>query len=424
MDALVERLFRHEYGGIVAALTRAMGPAELDLIDDAVQEALVAALRTWSIRGVPDNPAGWLVKVARNRARDELRRRARHTRVGDDDASSSAGGAACLTDDASSTDVDAFDADETPVLADDRLRLVFTCCHPALSPDSRVALTLKCVSGFGVDEIARALRADARAVAQRLVRAKRTLRDVRAEFAAPEADELPERLDDVFAVVYAIFNEGHTATAGDALFRRELCEEALRLQELLVAWTPTAAPESHALLALMLLTTARLPARLDAGRVVRLDRQDRARWDRRLIERGFDHLARAASGERLTRYHIEAEIAALHAQAPAYASTDWARVVDAYDRLVRLAPTPMAHLARAIAMAERGDVRAAHAAVVALTRDAGLASMPEVHAARAELARRLGRSEEAARAYRTALQLPSPDPVRHHLVDELTRLSE
>ena len=419
MDALVEHLFRRQYGTITAALARALGAVELDLIDEAVQEALIRALRTWSIRGIPDNPEGWLVHVARNRARDELRRRARTAPV---DPEGDAPTTPAPVDDPLRTADDAPDPDDTPVLADDQLRLVFTCCHPALSPDSRVALTLKCVSGFGVDEIARALRADARAVAQRLVRAKRTLRDVRAEFAAPAAHELPERLDDVLAVVYAVFNEGHTATAGDALFRRELCTEALRLQTLLVSWPPTAVPESHALHALMLFTAARLPARLDGDRVVTLEEQDRSRWDRRLIARGFHHLALAGSGDRLTRFHLEAEIAALHAQAPDYVSTDWARVVDAYDRLLQLAPSPMIHLARAIAMAERGDVKAAYAAVVSLTRDAGLASMPEVHAARGELARRLGKSDEAARAYRAALDRPSSEPVRHHLVDQLARL--
>ncbi|MCA0374178.1 MAG: sigma-70 family RNA polymerase sigma factor [Gemmatimonadetes bacterium] len=403
------RGFREAAARLTARLLRRVGADQLDRVEDAVQEAFVAAARSWPVAGTPADPMAWLSQVARRRYLD-LARAARRL-VDDADALDAAAG-----DDLGPDDANAVAAEIAP-LADDQVRLLFMCCHPALTAESRVALTLKCVGQLSVEEIARLLRADASAVAQRLVRAKRTLREHRATFEVPPPSELPARLRDVLAVCYALFTEGHLATEGDALIRPELCGEALRAVTQLTRWPDTALPEVFALQALLCFHAARLPARAAGGVAVPLAEQDRTQWHRALIARGVQAFARAAEGERLTRYHLEAQIALLHTTAADYAGTDWDAIVLAYDQLLVVAPSPLARLARVVALAEgardTGALAEALAAAQALERELG--AWPEVHAVVATLCTRVGDVAGARAAYDRALALPLAAPVRAHL---------
>lgn len=401
------RWFRHVAADVTAMLLRVYGAHQLDVVEDAVQEAFVAAVRTWPHGGVPDNTTGWLLHTARNRLRDAWRRDATHrARVAERDAQDVAG-----------TGDDWADADAaqslTP-LADDQIQLLFACCHPALSAESRVALTLKTAAQLSVDEIARALHADRRAIAQRLVRAKHTLRQARAEWRMPEPDEFPARLDDVLAVCYAMFSEGHSATEGAVVVRVDLCQEAIRLLELLVAWPDTSTPAAHALLALCCFAAARVPARRDDAWTSLAD-QDRARWDRALIGRGLRAFDRAARGDHLSRYHVEAEIAARHSLAPTYAETPWADIVSAYDRLLVIAPSRAAALSRALAVAEAGRTDEAWEAIEAL-QSGESDDWVNWLVARAELAERRGDVTTASASITRALALPLPEPSRQFLM--------
>lgn len=408
----VESTFRAAAAQLTARMLRQVGPTQLDGVEDAVQEAFVAAARTWPVNGMPGDPMSWLFQVARRRYLDLVRSTRRYAH--DDDAIAAA----------AAPDVDDDLLLEVAPLADDQLRLLFMCCHPALSAESRVALTLKCVGQLGVDEIARLLRVEATAVAQRLVRAKRTLRDHRASFEVPAATELPERLHDVLTVCYALFAEGHLATDGDALIKPELCAEALRLVTLLAVWPATALPEVFALQALLCFHAARLPARASDGVVVPLAEQDRTQWDRALIARGVHAFAKSTAGERLTRYHLEAQIALLHTTAADYAGTDWEGIVFAYDQLLIVAPSPLARLARVVALAEYArdadGLAAALAAAQALEGE--LNAWPEVHAVVATLLARRGDRDGARAAYDRALALPLASPVRAHLAAERAAL--
>ena len=305
---------------MVARLARWLGAARLDLAEEAVQDALLRALATWPFRGVPAEPRGWLFQVARNRAVDLLRREA-----------------------SLRGKLDGYDGglEESPAaaaLGDDELAMMFMCCHPSLPPAARVALTLKTVGGFSVDEIAAAFLAESDAIAQRLVRAKRQIREQAIAIEIPAADELGRRLDSVLDVLYLLFNEGYSAHGGPNLTRAELCGEAIRLAEILAGNPATDQPAVHALLALMLLQASRLPARVDlAGDILLLAEQDRGAWDQELIGRGLRHLDRAASGPTITAYHVEAAIAAAHAVAVNDAATDWGYIVQLYDDLLATA---------------------------------------------------------------------------------------
>lgn len=403
------RWFREVASNVTAMLLRLYGAHQLDIVEDAVQDAFVAAVRTWPLAGMPSNPTGWLVHTARNRVRDAHRRRKNEV-----DAPLAVAGAAAVDD----------EVPELTPLADDQITLLFACCHPSLSTESRVALTLKTVAQLSVEEIARALHADKRAVAQRLVRAKRTLRDTRATWRMPVSAELPERLDDVLAVCYAMFSEGHSATDGDVLVRSDLCHEAIRCLECLVAWPDTATPESQALLALCCFAAARAPTR--AGDVVwrSLAEQDRSRWNRALLSRGLRAFDRAASGAHISRYHIEAEIAALHSFAPTYAETPWANIVRAYERLLEIVPSRAAALARAIALAESGDVQGAWDALEVLAQSAPVETWANWHAARAEIAERRGDVATAIAAIDHALSCPLPAPAQRYLQQRVAVLRE
>jgi RNA polymerase sigma-70 factor (ECF subfamily) len=412
---LVEDLFRAESARLTAALTRILGPAHLELAADATQDALLAALRYWPTRGVPANPQAWLLQVARLRALDLLRR----------DASLAAREAQVAHElEALERVGSARTGEGTDPFADDQLRMMLLCCHPALSPDSRVALTLKLVAGFGVAEIARAFLADEGAIAQRLVRAKRSLREADAPLVMPSPEETPARLQSVLEVLYLMFNEGHTAYEGDSLLRRDLCQEALRLAELLLAYPATTAPRVHALAALFCFHAARLATRTDAmGALVRLPAQDRGRWDGALVARGLRHLDASAQGESLSPYHLEAEIAALHATAPSWEATDWERILSAYDVLLRLTGSDVVALNRVVALWQAKGAAAARSELAALANRRSLAQYHLFHAVHGELLAATSEREQSLAAFREALRLARLEPERVLLAQRLIEVA-
>lgn len=421
LDGLVDHLFRREAGRLVAVLTRCFGPAHLDLAEEVVQEALVRALRRWPFEGVPDEPAAWLFRVARNLALDRLRRsavfRGKEAEIrrslGRDP---SAGGAPAAVP----PQGDVYLEGE---VSDDQLRLIFLCCHPELPRDGRVALTLKAVCGFSVREIARAFLARESTVAQRLVRAQRRIRQRRLPFEVPGPAELPERLDAVLEVLYLTFNEGYGASAGDALVRADLCREALRLAEHLAGLPGVRGPAVHALAALLAFQASRLPARADAaGEPVLLGEQDRSLWDRRLVARAFAHLERAATGDAVTAYHLQAAIAAHHASAPDAAATDWRAILGLYDQLLAVNPSPVVALNRAVALACLQGPEAGLAALEGIVDHPAVEDYHLLHATRGELLLRAGERAAAAGAFRRALACPSSEPERRFLERRLAGL--
>ncbi|HEX7085313.1 MAG TPA: RNA polymerase sigma factor [Vicinamibacterales bacterium] len=377
----VERIFREEYGRGVAVLIRAFG--DIDLAEDAVQDAFAVALARWPATGLPPSPAGWIVTTARNRAIDRLRREAtrdeRHAEA--------------------MRRLERDGAPEEDPVGDDRLRLIFSCCHPALAVPAQVALTLRLLGGLTTAEIARAFLVAEPTLAQRLVRAKAKIRDAAIPYRVPDERELPQRLRAVLAVVYLIFNEGHSASGGDRLVREELCAEAIRLGRTLAGLMP-GEPEVMGLLALMLLSDSRRAARVDAaGDLVPLAEQERARWDRRLIAEGQALVRRCLRINRPGPYQIQAAIQAVHADARTHADTDWRQILQLYDQLLTIAPGPVAALNRAVALAEvQGPLPA--------LREVERLDLPQYHlfhAIRADLLRRLGRVEEAVAACDAAI---------------------
>jgi RNA polymerase sigma-70 factor (ECF subfamily) len=411
---LVEHLFRHEAGQMLATLTHVFGLANLELAEEVVQEALLQALRRWPFQGVPDNPRAWLLRAARNKALDLLRREAAlrsreqelERRLAERQARLEVAG-----------------PPDDGALADEQLAMIFACCSPALSPESRVALTLKAVSGFSVAEIARAFLADEPAIAQRLVRAKRRIREAGIALALPSAAELPARLDSVLQVLYLVYNEGYGAHAGEDLVREHLCDEAIRLAQLLASRPDTGLPRLHALLALFYLQAARLDARVDGeGNLLLLDEQERSRWDQGVLALGVSQLGRAARGDELSEYHLQAAIAAVHASSPSAAETDWSQLLALYDQLLALAPSPVVALNRAIALSMVDGPEAALASLDELSDGAALKNYRLLPAVRADFLRRLGRSAEAAACYREALTYPCTDPERRFLLRRIESL--
>lgn len=402
---LVDHLFRREAGRMVAALTRVLGTENLSLAEDVVQESLVQALRTWPFRGVPENPGGWLMQVAKNRALDLLRREANLARKEE----AIRGWSASLVSD-----------DPEGEAMDDQLRMIFICCQPAVPREARVALTLKTVGGFGVPEIARAYLAKEATIAQRLVRAKRKIQEIRPPFEVPPPAELPAALDSVLEALYLMFNEGYAAAAGEELVRQEVCAEAVRLVRLVAEHPALDVPKAHALAALLLLQAARNPARVDSeGNLLLLCEQDRDLWDQPKIAAGFHHLDRAARGPELSVYHLEAAIAACHV---APGETDWPYILDLYGDLLALKPSPVVALNRAVALAMVEGPAAGIGAVEEIRGEPSLAGYYPLAVTLGELHARAGDAKKSAACFREALEMESPEPVRRRIQERLRGL--
>jgi len=403
----IEEIFRAEHGRILATLIRLLG--DIDLAEEGLQEAFAAALEQWPGGGIPANPVAWLVSTGRHKAIDRLRRRAWLAQKQEEIAQH--------------IELSA-DAEETPV-PEDRLSLIFTCCHPALATEAQVALTLRTLGGLSTEEIARAFLVPAPTMAQRIVRAKAKIRTARIPYQVPRSEALAERLEAVMVVVYLVFNEGYTASFGGRLVRHELCEQAIRLGRMLVELLPIHA-EPKALLALMLLHDSRRETRLDAsGDLVPLEDQDRSRWDRAQIDEGAALVEAALSegGPSPGPYALQAAIAALHAQADTAADTDWEQIAALYGVLARVHPTPVVELNRAVAVAMARGLEQGLPLLDALSRAGGLSGYHLLPAARAELLRRLGRHAEAAYSYRQALALVGNETERKHLEKRLREVT-
>jgi RNA polymerase sigma-70 factor (ECF subfamily) len=410
IEAQVDHLFRHSAGQMVATLTRIFGTAHLALAEEVVQDALVTALQQWRLGGLPDNPAGWLFQVARNRALDHVRRESTlHQKTSEIERS--------LRDASEIAPGDAGFAHEP---ADDQLQMMLMCCHQAIPEEARIALTLKTVGGFSVEEIARAFLAKPEATAQRIVRAKRLIRDQRIPMELPSRDALPGRLDSLLRALYLMFNEGYSACGGDELVRIDVCAEAIRLARLVAGHRVTGSPAAHALLSLMLLQAARLPARLDAaGQLATLEEQDRSLWNQSMIREGLHHLDRSASGDVLTAFHLEAGIAASHATATAFTSTDWEGVIEQYDALLRLHSSPVVALNRAIAVAMARGPQAGIDAAQAVASHTLLRDYLPLSATLGELWLRNGDAARAAEYFARALDLPGNLPEKRFLLRKL-----
>lgn len=398
ISQLTDHLFRHEAGKLVSVLTGIFGVERLQLAEDVVQEALVRALQTWPYYGVPKNPAAWLTQTAKNLALDTIRReKTFHEKQPQIIALIEQRGGDSETD-----ELPKFEGE----IRDDRLRMMFVCCHPLIAQEDQVALALKTLCGFSPAEIASAFLTSEAAIAKRLTRAKQRLRDADIAFEIPEGDELARRLDAVLQSLYLLFNEGYKASSGESLVREDLCQEAIRLTNLLAEHPAGNQPRTHALLALMLLNAARIPSRLDGeGNLLRLQEQDRSRWNGQMLARGMFHIARSAAGDEISEYHLQAGIAAVHCAAPDYAATDWTQILDLYDRLIAFDDSPVVALNRAVAVAEVHGPQAGIEAVSAIRNLRSLESYYLLHAVLGEFESRLNHSPAAAAHFRKAMQL-------------------
>ncbi len=411
---MVEHLFRHEAGKMVATLTRIFGIEHLSLAEDVVQEALARALQTWPFYGVPKNPSAWIMRASRNLALDVVRRRkvfqnkqAEIIRLMDRQSTA--------------PDEAIFSEDE---ISDDRLRLMFVCCHPAIPADAQAALALKTLGGFGVREISGAFLTSDAAIAKRLTRAKQKIREAQIPFEIPAGEELAPRLESVLQSLYLLFNEGYKASTGDNLVRDELCDEAIRLAELLVQHRTGNQPKTHALLALMLLNAARFPTRLDSeGNLLRLKEQDRTRWNQLMIARGMFHFAQSAAGDELSEYHLQAGIAACHCAAKDYESTDWRQILSLYDRLTEFDQSPVVALNRAVAVAKIHGPQAGIAAVAAIRSSQKLKSYYLLYAVLGEFESQLDHKQTAAEHFRRSFELAETKSERAFLLKRLQSCS-
>jgi RNA polymerase sigma-70 factor (ECF subfamily) len=411
LSKTIETLYRSESGRVLATLVRLLG--DLDLAEEAMHEAFAAALEFWSQTGIPDKPRPWLISTARFKAIDVIRRRARFDGAQRD-----------LVAHMESRGNDAPGGNEETgdeEIEDDRLRLIFTCCHPALPPEGQVALTLREICGLTTEEIARAFLVTPATLAQRIVRAKAKIRETPIPYEVPTPQELPERLDAVLQVVYLVFNEGYSAAAGAEVTRAEITGEAIRLGRLLAGLQPE--PEVNGLLALMLLQESRRAARTSpAGELILLEHQDRALWNREQIAEGVGLVEKALSSRRFGPYTLQAAIAAVHAEAESTAATDWRQIVALYNQLVRIQPSPVAYLNRAVAIAMCDGPEAGLKHIDAVLEHGELANYYLAHSARAELYRRLGRTAEARASYERALALTQQEPERQFLQERIRQL--
>jgi len=406
---LVDNVYRSESRQVLATLIRLLG--DFDAAEEAMHDAFAVAVEQWARDGVPGNPRAWLVSTGRFKAIDGMRRRARF------DSSLTE-----LAKQMESAADEAPDWDEGSV-EDDRLRLIFTCCHPALAPDSQVAMTLREVCGLTTDEIARAFLTKPTTVAQRIVRAKAKIRDARIPYVVPSETDLPDRLDAVLRVVYLVFNEGYSASSGESLTRHDLSGEAIRLGRLMMQLLPE--PEAVGLLALMLLQDSRRAARTSpTGDLILLEDQDRSLWNRDQIAEGASLVERALASRQIDPYTIQAAIAAVHAQAPSPAATDWAQIVRLYDILIQAEPSPIVELNRAAAIAMRDGPLAGLELIDAILARGDLANYHLAHAARADFCRRLGQAADARASYERALSLTQQEPERRFLMRRLSELAD
>jgi RNA polymerase sigma-70 factor (ECF subfamily) len=407
----IETLYRTESGRVLATLVRLLG--DLDLAEESMHEAFAAALESWSLTGIPEKPRPWLISTARFKAIDVMRRRARFDGAQRDLV-------AHMESRASNAPLAAGEIEDEEI-EDDRLRLIFTCCHPALPPEGQVALTLREICGLTTEEIARAFLVTPATLAQRIVRAKAKIREAAIPYEVPGPNELPERLDAVLQVVYLVFNEGYSAAAGAEVTRAELTGEAIRLGRLLTELQPE--PEVIGLLALMLLQESRRAARTSpSGELILLEHQDRALWNREQIAEGVTLVEKALQSRRFGPYTLQAAIAAVHAEAETAAATDWRQIVALYNHLVRLQPSPVVHLNRAVAIAMSDGPEAGLARIDALLEHGELANYYLAHSARADLCRRLGRTAEARSSYEKALALTQQEPERQFLQARIRQL--
>ena len=410
VSGIVEHLFRHEGGKMVATLTRIFGIEHLNLAEDVVQEALARALQTWPFYGVPKNPSAWIMRASRNLALDVVRRRKVFQ-------NKQAEIIALMDRDGLAPDEAIFSQEE---ITDDRLRLIFVCCHPVIPAEAQSALALKTLCGFSVTEIGHAFLTTEAAIAKRLTRAKQKIRQARIPFEIPAANELSQRLDGVLQSLYLLFNEGYKASSGDNLVREELCDEAIRLAELLVEHPAGNRPKTHALLALMLLNAARNPTRLDReGNLLRLKEQDRKRWDKSMIARGMLHFAQSAAGDELSEYHLQAGIAACHCAAKDYESTDWEQIVSLYDRMIKLDQSPVVALNRAVAVANVHGPEAGLKAVRAIRNSQKLNSYYLLYAVLGEFETQLDHRQAAAENFRKSFELAETKSERAFLLKRL-----
>ncbi len=416
ISRLTEHLFRHEAGKLVSVLTGLFGIDHLQLAEDVVQEALVRAFRTWPYYGIPNNPAAWITQTAKNLAYDLLRRdklfREKQTEI----TASIEQWAA----DSASDDSPVFDTE----IKDHRLRLIFACCHPLLPQEAQTALALKTLCGFGTAEIAKAFLTTEAAIAKRLTRTRQKIRDLEIRFEIPSGDQFAIRLDGVLQTLYLLFNEGYKASSGETLIREDLCYEAIRLATLLAEHPMANQPRTHALVALMLLDAARLPARVDTeGNILRLKEQERSKWIRPMIERGIVHLGQAAAGNELSEYHIQAGIAACHCMAEDYQSTDWSRILSHYDQWTKMNNSPVIALNRAVAVSKVQGPRAGMQAVEAIQNREELDSYYLLYAVLGEFEAQLHHLEAAVAHFKKALQLTEVKSERMFLSKKVRALT-